>query len=154
MKYLMVKTQTGNTIATDIQSIFSTFHFQIYLLWSFTTKLLILQIQCLFRVGSSILAGVFLTSFVLCLNLHIPQMQQVAAYWQLGTQTALVQLVGTSQQWLQKLGVVQLHRSLRCGVKLIQITATHHQTVAVMVTCDLILCDLCGDSLWRVFWGT
>ena len=32
----------------------------------------LVHIQCLLRVDGSILAGVFLTSFVLCLSLHIP----------------------------------------------------------------------------------
>ena len=53
------------------------------------------------RVDGSILAGVFLSSFiVLCLGLHIPPMQRVAAYRQLGPTTALVHLVVPSQQWL------------------------------------------------------
>ena len=53
-----------------------------------------MHIQCLLRVDGIIVAGVFLTSFFgLCLNLHVPPVQQVATYWQLGTQTALVQLV-------------------------------------------------------------
>ena len=37
--------------------------FQIYLPWLFTTKMLTVHIQCLLRVGVSILPGVFLTSF-------------------------------------------------------------------------------------------
>ena len=37
--------------------------FQICLPWSFTTKMLTVHIQCLLRVGGSILPGVFLTSF-------------------------------------------------------------------------------------------
>ena len=57
--------------------------------------MLIVRIQCLLRVDGSILAGVFLTSFVLCLNLYIPSTQQIAAYRKLGTQTSLVQLVAT-----------------------------------------------------------
>ena len=57
-----------------------------------------MHIQCLLRIDGSIVAGVFLTSFFLCVvpespyNI-IPLAQQVAAYWQLGTRTALVQLV-------------------------------------------------------------
>ena len=46
----------------------------------------------------------------------------------------------TKSQWLQKLVFVQLHRSL-------DYTATHRQTVAVMLPYNSILCDLCGDSL-------
>ena len=37
--------------------------FQICLPWLFTAKMLTVHIQCLLRVGGSILAGVFLTSF-------------------------------------------------------------------------------------------
>ena len=73
---------------------------------------------------------------------------------ELGTQTALVQLIapiestvhGFSERLpyyrrLQTLAV-QLHISLCWGVKLIEITTTH-QTVAVMVPYDSILCDIC-----------
>ena len=60
------------TIATDIQ-----FFFQVC-----QTKMGIEHIQCLLKVDSSILAGVFLTSsFVLSLSLQgFSPMQQVAAY--------------------------------------------------------------------------
>ena len=57
MKYLMVKTQTGN-LTLEPMILFSAFKFQICLPWSFTTKMIILHIQCLLRVGGSILAGV------------------------------------------------------------------------------------------------
>ena len=38
--------------------------------------------------------------FALCLNLHIPPTQQLAAYWQIGPQIAQVQLIDPSQYWL------------------------------------------------------
>ena len=50
---------------------------QICLQWPFTTKMLVVHMQCLLRVGGSILACVL----VLCLSLYIPQAQQVTAYW-------------------------------------------------------------------------
>jgi len=69
MKYLMIKTRTGNLTLYPLvfKFLFSRFKFQICLPLSFATKLLILHIQCLFRVGGSILGGsilggVFLTS--------------------------------------------------------------------------------------------
>ena len=34
-----------------------------------------------------------------------------------------------------------------------QTIATHHQTVAVMVSYSLILCDLCGDEVYGEFFG-
>ena len=65
----------------EIQSVFDGWNLNC-LPWLFTTKMLIVHIQCLLIVNGSIWAGVFITYFfVLCLNLHIPPTQQVAAYW-------------------------------------------------------------------------
>ena len=84
--------QLATSLATDTQYFILQQKCRLYI---FT------YITSIFRVDGSILAGVFLSSFiVLCLGLHIPPMQRVAAYQQLGPQTALVQLVVPSQQWL------------------------------------------------------
>ena len=48
--------------------------------------------------------------------------------------------------------VVQLHRSLAicCGVKPIQITANHRQTVAVAVSCgSILLCIIFVVTVYR-----
>ena len=91
------------------------------------------RIQCLLRVDGSILAGVLTSSFV------VPEFSgssnaassSLFVHVELGTQTVLVQLIALSQQCtasfkdlhtiggshVQTLVVVQLHRSLHCGVK-------------------------------------
>ena len=80
-------------------------------------KMLIVHIQYLLRVGGSILAGVFLTSlFVLpesSYSSDAASSRLLLAWYS----TALVQIVSPSQQWLQKLVVIKLHRFLCCGVK-------------------------------------
>ena len=47
----------------------------------------------------------------------------------------------------------EVFRSLHCGVKQIFTIAAHRQTVALMVSYDLILCDFCGVDVYREFFG-
>ena len=53
----------------------------------------------------------------------------------------------------QTASVEEVFRSLHCGVKQIYTIAAHRQTVALMVSYDLILCDFCGDDVYREFFG-
>ena len=54
-----------------------------------------------------------------------------------------------TQRFYEALHVL-IRRSLRCGLKP---TATHHQTVAVMVSYDSILCDICKHKVNGEFLG-
>ena len=47
----------------------------------------------------------------------------------------------------------KVFRPLHCGVKQIYTIAAHRQTVALMVSYDLILCDFCGVDVYREFFG-
>ena len=66
---------------------------------AYSTKMHIVHvyIQCLLRVDHSLLAGVFLTLSFFCVA---PESSYSSAYWQLGSRTALVQLIAPSQWWL------------------------------------------------------
>ena len=110
--------------------------------------MLTVHIQCLVRVSGSILAGVFLTSFF-CVVLEYSYFSDAASSsllvpWHLNCSSAAS---STKSTVASETGVVLLHRSLCSGVTLIYITATHRQTVAVMVSYNTILCDFYGDSL-------
>ena len=53
----------------------------------------------------------------------------------------------------QTVSVEEVFRPLHCGVKQIYTIAAHRQTVALMVSYDLILCDFCGVDVYREFFG-
>ena len=124
MKYLMIKTRTGNLTLYPLvfKFLFSRFKFQICLPLSFATKLLILHIQCLFRVGGSILGGVFLTSlFESSYSSDAVRKQQSIGSLELKLlQCSLQHQVnsGFRNWWLFS----SIHSSLCCGVKPITCT--------------------------------
>ena len=130
-----------NIIATDIQ-------FQLSNLLVMASKMLILH----YNVYLELFGWCLLNILLLCCA-WIPPTQQVGAYyWWLGTQTALVQPVAPVASETGSCRAPQTPM-LWCQINL-DYTATHHQTVAVMVSYDSILCELCGDSLQRVFHWT
>ena len=99
-----------NIIATDIQ--FIIFNLQICLPWLFTTKNAYIT-QCLLRLDGIILGGLFLTYFF-CFVPESPYSSDTASSillvaWYSNCCSAAI---APSQQWLQKLVFVQLHRSL------------------------------------------
>ena len=110
----MVKTRTGmqlNTINTDIQFL----------------NLLAMATKCLYYTYNvylklmiaSILAGIFLTSFFRAVP-ESPYSSDAASRSLLVASYSncfSAAIVAPSQQWLQKVAVVQLHRFLCCGVK-------------------------------------
>ena len=93
-----------NTIATDVQFYFIFISFTEFAMVIYKTKVGIVHIQCLLRIiDGSILTGVFLTS-----SFCVPEssgFQSNAAsrslflHVELGTGTALVQLIALSQQF-------------------------------------------------------
>ena len=106
--------------------------------------LLMVHIQCLLRVDGSILASVFLTSFF-CVVPESPYSSNAASSsllvaWYLNcfsTASSMHQVNSGFRNW-------RLFSSIDPYAV---VSATHRQTVAVMVSYDSIICDLCGDRL-------
>ena len=137
---------------------FFNFEFQICLP-SFKTTMLTVHIQCFLRVDGSILAGVFLISSFCVVpessySSNAASSSLLVAWYSncssaaSSTKSTIASFKTSSlEEAAAESDVAQLHRSLFFALD----DNTHCQTVAVMVSYDSILCDLCGESLQRVF---
>ena len=131
----------------------------------YKTKMSIVHIQCLLRIDGSILPGVFLTSSF-CVVPESSGFQSNAAssslfvHVELGTRTALVQLIALSQQCtasfkdLHTIGGSCRHWRLFSSIDPYTVVSKQFRlqllTVKLLLN-GVLLCDFCGESLRRVF---
>ena len=123
----------------------------------------IVHIQCLLRIAS-VLADVFLTSSF-CVVPESSGSSNAASsslfvHVELGTRTALVQLIALSQQCtasfkdLHTIGGSRRHWRLFSSIDPYTVVSNQFRlqllTVKLLLN-DVLVCDLCGDSVQRVF---